>query len=170
MAFPIIAAQLWLFIAPGLYKRERRAIFPFLFATPVLFLLGAAFVFYVMLPSAINFFLGYETAGGPGTLGIQLQPKVSEYLDFITALIFAFGLTFQMPVLLSLLGRVGILSSKQLRSGRRFAYVGIVIVAAIVTPPDAFSMLSLIVPLLALYEISIGCVFLFERQRANLLA
>ncbi len=165
LAFPVIAAQLWLFVAPGLYTNERRAFLPFLMATPILFITGAAFVFYVMLPFAIHFFLSYETPSTHGSLGIELQPKVSEYLDFVMALIFAFGLTFQMPVLLSLLGRVGILSSGQLRKMRRYAYVAIVVVAAIVTPPDAFSMISLIVPLVFLYELSIWCVKLFERQR-----
>jgi sec-independent protein translocase protein TatC len=165
LAFPIIAAQIWLFVAPGLYRKERRAFLPFLAATPILFLVGAAFVFYVMLPFAIHFFLSYETPTTHGAMGIQLQAKVSEYLDFVMALIFAFGLTFQMPVLLTLLGRVGILSSTQLRSMRRYAYVGIVVLAAIITPPDAFSMISLIVPLVLLYEISIWCVKMFESQR-----
>ena len=170
LAFPIIAAQLWMFVAPGLYRHERRAFLPFLLATPVLFIVGAAFVMYVMLPYAIRFFAGYETPGGPGVLAIQLQPKVSEYLDFVMTLIFAFGLTFQMPVLLSLLGRVGIVSSEQLRSARRFAIVGIFAVAAVLTPPDIVSMLSLAVPLVGLYEISILCVRLIERNRAAELA
>lgn len=167
LSFPIIASQLWLFIAPGLYKHERRAFLPFLAATPVLFIIGAAFVYYVMLPFAIRFFVGYETPGGNGTLGIQLQAKVSEYLDFVTTLIFAFGLCFQLPVLLSLLGRVGIISSGQLRSVRRYAILGIVALSAVVTPPDALSMTSLALPLIALYEISIWCVRLIERSRAR---
>ena len=166
LAFPIIAAQIWLFVAPGLYRNERRAFLPFLIATPVLFITGAAFVFYVMLPFAIKFFLGYEAPPTNGAMGIQLQAKVSEYLDFVMALIFAFGLTFQMPVLLILLGRIGVLTSAQLRSMRRYAYVGIVALAAAVTPPDALSMVSLIVPLVVLYEASILCVSAIERQRA----
>ena len=121
LAFPIIAAQIWLFIAPGLYRHERHAFLPFLMATPVLFLIGAAFVYYVMLPFAIRFFVGYETPGGNGTLGIELQAKVSEYLDFVMTLIFAFGLCFQLPVLLSLLGRVGIVNAASYAAVRRYA-------------------------------------------------
>jgi sec-independent protein translocase protein TatC len=167
LAFPVIAAQVWLFVAPGLYKKERRAFLPFLFATPVLFIAGGAFVLYVMLPYAIHFFLSYETPPSNGGLGIQLQAKVSEYLDFVMALIFAFGLTFQMPVLLTLLGRVGIITSTQLRQVRRYAIVGIVALSGILTPPDAFSMISLAVPLVALYEISILLVWMIERGRAK---
>jgi sec-independent protein translocase protein TatC len=156
-----------MFIAPGLYKHERNAFLPFLLATPVLFITGAAFVFYVMLPFAIKFFLSFETPGGHGALAIQLDAKVSEYLDFVMTLIFAFGLCFQLPVLLALLGRVGIISSAQLRSVRRYAILGIVVLAAIITPPDPFSMMSLALPLVLLYEISIWCVRLIERDRAQ---
>jgi sec-independent protein translocase protein TatC len=167
LSFPYIAAQLWLFIAPGLYKNERRAFLPFLFASPVMFLLGASFVYYLMLPVAIRFFLGFESPGGHGTLPIELQAKVGEYLSFIMTLIFGFGLCFQLPVLLTLLGRVGLVSSAQLAGWRRYAIVGVFAVAALLTPPDAFSMLSLAVPLVALYEISILCVRLIEKKRAS---
>jgi sec-independent protein translocase protein TatC len=167
LGFPAIAAQLWIFVAPGLYKHERRAFLPFLLWTPVMFILGGAFVYYVMLPFAIRFFAGYQVVPSPGEMGIQLQAKVGDYLDLVMTLIFAFGLTFQLPVLLSILGKVGIVTSKALRDMRRYAYVGLFGVAAIFTPPDAISMLSLAFPLVALYEISIFCVAMIERGKAR---
>ena len=167
LAFPIVAGQIWLFVAPGLYRQERRAFLPFLLATPVLFIIGAAFVFYIMLPFGIKFLVSFDTVGAGDALGIQLQAKVSEYLDFVMTLIIAFGVTFQLPVLLSLLGKVGILTSAQLRAWRRYALVGIAALAAIFTPPDAFSMMSLVVPLYLLYELSIVSVWLIERARVK---
>lgn len=167
LGFPLIAAQLWAFVAPGLYKHEKRAFLPFLMWTPVLFLLGAAFVYYLMLPFSIRFFGSYQVAATADTMGIQLQAKIGDYLDFVMTLIVAFGLTFQLPVLLSLLGKVGIVTSKALKEMRRYAYVAMFALAAIFTPPDAFSMMCLAVPLLALYEVSIFSVKMIERGKAK---
>jgi sec-independent protein translocase protein TatC len=166
LAFPYMAAQLWLFIAPGLYRHERKAFWPFLLATPLMFILGGAFVYYVMLPQAIRFFLSMEVPAAPGQIAIQLAPRVGEYLTFVTTLIFAFGLCFELPVLLMLLGRVGVVTSKGLFSVWRYATVAIVAVAAVLTPPDVFSQLSLSIPLVALYFVSIGGVKIIERQKA----
>ena len=167
LGFPMIAAQLWMFVAPGLYRHEKRAFLPFLLWTPVLFVMGAAFVYFVMLPFSVKFFGGYQVPATQGVLGVELQAKVSDWLDFVMTLMFAFGLTFQLPVLLSLLGKVGIVSSKALKDMRRYAIVGLFAVAAIFTPPDAISMMSLAVPLVLLYEISIFCVTMIERGRAK---
>jgi sec-independent protein translocase protein TatC len=167
ISFPVIASQIWMFVAPGLYRKERRAFLPFLLATPVLFFMGGALVYYVIFPLAWRFFISFEAPGGDGTLPIEVMPKVNEYLSLVMTLIFAFGLAFQLPVLLSLLARVGLISAADLASKRRYAIVGIFVFAAIVTPPDVISQCSLAIPMLLLYEASIISAKIIERQRAQ---
>ncbi|MFW0777212.1 MAG: twin-arginine translocase subunit TatC [Rickettsiales bacterium] len=155
LAFPIIAAQFYYFLAPGLYKNERSAFAPYLVAAPVLFLSGAAFVYYLVFPAAWRFFLGFETTALDGGLPIQLEAKVADYLSLSMHLIIAFGLSFQLPLVLILLVKAGLMQLETLKRGRRYAIVIIVAVAAIITPPDVFSQIALSVPLYLLYEISI---------------
>jgi sec-independent protein translocase protein TatC len=155
VAFPVIASQIWLFVAPGLYRSEKKALMPFLLATPVLFLLGAALAYYFVFPFAWRFFASFQSTTGGGGVPIELLPRVSEYLDLVMKLIFAFGITFELPVLLTLLAKVGIVSSKGLKRFRRYAYVGMFVIAAILAPPDVITQTGLALPLIALYEISI---------------
>jgi len=165
LAFPILASQIYMFVAPGLYKNERGAFLPYLVATPVLFAAGAALVYFLIMPLALGFFLSMQQSAEEGKVAIELLPRVSEYLGLIMTLIFAFGLCFQLPVALSLLGRAGLVTSKQLKSGRKYAIVGIFVFAAILTPPDIISQVGLGVPTLLLYEISILSVSMIERRR-----
>jgi sec-independent protein translocase protein TatC len=165
MSFPVIAAQIWMFVAPGLYKHEKKAFLPFLVATPILFLLGAAFLYYLILPAGLKFFASFEVPAAEGQMPIQLEAKMSDYLSFVITLILAFGISFELPVLLVLLAKVGIVSSASLASTRRYAIVGIVAFAAVVTPPDAFSQLSLAIPMYGLYEISIWIAKFVEKKR-----
>jgi sec-independent protein translocase protein TatC len=167
LTFPVVAAQLWMFIAPGLYRNEKQAFLPFLIATPILFFMGGAIAYYVVFPLAWRFFVSFETAGGPETLPIELEARVGEYLSLVMKLIFAFGLSFQLPVALTLMGRVGLVSSDALSRNRKFAIVGVFVVAAIITPPDIISQVTLAIPILILYEISILAVRFVERRRAE---
>ena len=164
VSFPVVATQIYMFIAPGLYRSEKNAFLPFLLATPVLFVAGAALAYYFVFPAAWNFFISFESADGGGGLPVQLEAKVSEYLGLVMQIIFAFGLAFQLPVLLTLLAKVGIISSASLKKYRRYAYVGMFVVAAIITPPDVITQVGLAVPLIVLYEISIVTAGLVETK------
>ena len=161
---PIILTQIWKFVAPGLYKNEKRALLPYLIATPALFLLGGMLVYYLIMPLAIKFFLSFETSANISSLPIQLEAKVNEYLSLIMKLIFAFGLSFQLPVVLSLLARIGFIDSKFLKERRKYVVIIIFTAAALLTPPDPVTQIGLAIPLLILYELSIFSVNMIEKK------
>ncbi len=164
---PVLLIQIYKFIAPGLYKNEKKAILPYLISTPILFLFGGLLVYYLVMPLAIKFFLSFETLGSSSSLPIQLEAKVNEYLSLIMRLIFAFGISFQLPILLNLLARIGVVNSDYLKSRRRYVIVIIFAIAAVLTPPDPITQIGLAIPLLLLYELSIFTVRFTEKKKEN---
>jgi sec-independent protein translocase protein TatC len=165
LAFPVMASQLWQFVAPGLYAKEKRAFLPFLIMTPILFLTGASLAYFVAMPLALHFLLGYQ--GNIGGVQQEALPAVGNYLSFVTKFLFGFGVAFLLPVLLMLLERAGIVTRAQLKAGRRYAVVGAFAVAAVLTPPDVVSQLMLAVPLVLLYELALICILFTEKRRAR---
>ena len=167
ITFPLMLLQIWKFVAPGLYKNERQAIYPFLLATPVLFALGAAMVYYIVIPLAWDFFLSFEAQGGAGALPIEVEPRISEYLSLVMRLMFAFGLSFELPVILLLLVRAGLMTADGLASKRKYAILFAFIAAAILTPPDVISQVLLAIPVIMLYELSILGARLIQKRSGD---
>ncbi|MGF7170439.1 sec-independent protein translocase protein TatC [Sphingobium xanthum] len=165
ISFPITANQLWLFIAPGLYAKEKRALLPFLLATPILFVGGAAFAYYLVMPTAFHFFLKFQ--GDAGGLSVEALPSMDSYLSLVMQFILAFGISFLLPVLVMLLNRAGIVSRAQLIGARRYVIVGAVVVAAVLTPPDVISQLMLAIPLCLLYELALIAIWFTDRRAAK---
>lgn len=169
LGFPIIAAQIYLFVAPGLYKHERGVLAPYLLAAPILFIIGAAFAYYLVMPKAWQFFISFEMPGGEGALPLVVEAKVSEYLSLVMHIVLAFGISFQLPILLTLLVRVGMLRTATMARGRRYAVVILLSIAAVITPPDILSQILLFIPLYTLYELSIIVGRAVEKRRADAL-
>jgi sec-independent protein translocase protein TatC len=167
LSFPVIANQIWGFVAPGLYRHEKQAFLPFLIATPFMFVLGGAVLYFLVLPFGLQFLASFEQLVNDGNVPIDFMPKMSEYLSFVMTMILAFGISFELPVLLLILVRIGVLSAEQLASKRRYAVVGVVVFAGIMTPPDVFSQIGLAIPLYMLYEGSIWVAKLIEKRRAE---
>lgn len=167
VTFPLIAGQLYMFVAPGLYKDEKRAFLPFLVVTPILFFAGGAFVYYFVMPVAWQFFIDQGVEAGEGRMAIEAVPRVGEYLSLVMRLIFAFGISFELPVVISLMAKAGMVSSKGLKEKRRYAVVLAFVAAAVLTPPDPLSQIGLALPIIVLYEISIICTRLIEKKRGN---